>query len=115
MSAANAWAAYEEEIVANRRRRIEAVQQRNKRAAHSEENVENGCAIEDTTSESDGDIEIGKKVKTPSSDETPTAAPSDPVTGPPTLTISGSPETAKESSEARINLEQVNRRLENGG
>ncbi|KAL8903426.1 MAG: hypothetical protein Q9171_007404 [Xanthocarpia ochracea] len=114
-SAASAWAAYEEEIVANRRRRIEAVRERNKRAANSEENVESGCAIEDTTSESDEDIEIGKKVKTPSSDETPTAAPSDPATGPSALTISGSPETAKESSEARVNLEQVNRRLEKGG
>ncbi len=50
------------------------------------------------------------------SDRTPTAIRSNTSTGPPTLTIPGSPKAVKADTNSGLNLEQVNRLLrEDGG
>ncbi|KAL9619326.1 MAG: hypothetical protein Q9204_008309, partial [Flavoplaca sp. TL-2023a] len=120
--------AHQVKIDAERLQKIENARQKKKRVAnggdeHTNEaarhkaelvasiNAENGCAIEDTTSESERELEIGKKTKTPISDRTPTAIRSNPSTGPPTLTIPGSPRAAKANNNGGLNLEQVNRLL----
>ncbi|KAI4241843.1 MAG: hypothetical protein L6R42_011176 [Xanthoria sp. 1 TBL-2021] len=123
--------AHQEELVAKRRQEIQEVRQKKERAANGEDghvtkvtrqqeelaasvNGENGCAIEDTTSESESEIEIGMKIKTPKSDRTPTLLQSNPSTGPPTLTIPGSPKATKASIYNGVNLEQVNHILQHG-
>ncbi|KAL8992273.1 MAG: hypothetical protein Q9169_007226 [Polycauliona sp. 2 TL-2023] len=74
----------------------------------------NGCAIEDTTSESERDLEIRPKSKTPLSAATPATILSNPSTGPPTLTTAGSPKTSEAADyvDKGVNLQQVNQRLQ---
>ncbi|KAL8648326.1 MAG: hypothetical protein Q9226_006045 [Calogaya cf. arnoldii] len=78
-------------------------------------NSEYGCAISDTTSESEQELEIGKKIKSPMSDRAPTGLLSNPSTnGPPTLTGPASPKAIvdKKLNPTRgLNLQQVNQIL----
>ncbi|KAI4282341.1 MAG: hypothetical protein L6R38_003021 [Xanthoria sp. 2 TBL-2021] len=122
--------AHQEELVAKRRQEIQEARQKKERAANGEDdhaieearrkeelaasvNGEYGCAIEDTTSESERELEIGKKTKTPRSDRTPTLLRSSSSTGPPTLTIPGSPKATRAGISKGVNLEQVNQILQN--
>ncbi|KAL8767404.1 MAG: hypothetical protein Q9209_006094 [Squamulea sp. 1 TL-2023] len=122
-------AAHERERVARWRRKIEEARNRKRQAANggndgaTEEaqqrqdlaanvNGENSCAIEDTTSESEREVEIGKKTRTPKSDQTPTSILSSPSTAAPTLTGSGSPRATEAGLNDGVNLEQVNQLLE---
>lgn len=111
---------YQEAMVAKRCQEIEGARKKSQateEARHKEElaasvNGENGCAIDDTTSESEREIEIGKKTKTPRSHRTSTLRRSNSSTGPPTLTLSGSPKATRTGISKGVNLEQVNRLLQ---
>lgn len=105
--------AYEEAMVAKRRQETEEA--RHKKELAASVNGENGCAIEDTTSESEREIEIRKKTKTPRSHRTSTLRQSDSSTDPPTLTLSSSPKATITGISKGVNLEQVNRILQDSG
>lgn len=104
---------YEEAMVAKRRQETEEA--RHKKELAASVNGENGCAIEDTTSESEREIEIRKKTKTPRSHRTSTLRQSDSLTDPPTLTLSSSPKATITGISKGVNLEQVNRILQDSG
>ena len=114
---------YEEAMVAKRRQETEEARKKKhatEEARHKKElaasvNGENGCAIEDTTSESEREIEIRKKTKTPRSHRTSTLRQSDSLTDPPTLTLSSSPKATITGISKGVNLEQVNRILQDSG
>ncbi|KAL8776357.1 MAG: hypothetical protein Q9213_008299 [Squamulea squamosa] len=103
-------AAQEQERMARWRHKIEEARYQKRPAANV--NDENSCAIEDTTSESEREVEIGKKTKTPKSDRTPTSILSNSSTAAPTLTGPGSPRATEAGLDNGVNLEQVNQLLE---
>ncbi|CAO1603655.1 hypothetical protein XANCAGTX0491_007234 [Xanthoria calcicola] len=114
---------YQEAMVAKRRQETEEARKKKhatEEARHKKElaasvNGENGCAIEDTTSESEREIEIRKKTKTPRSHRTSTLLQSNSSTGPPTLTLSSSLKATRTGISKGVNLEQVNRILQDSG
>lgn len=111
---------YQEAMVAKRRQETEEARKKKhatEEARHKKElaasvNGENGCAIEDTTSESEREIEIRKKTKTPRSHRTSTLLQSNSSTGPPTLTLSSSLKATRTGTSKGVNLDQVNQILQ---
>ncbi|KAL8735131.1 MAG: hypothetical protein Q9166_001007 [cf. Caloplaca sp. 2 TL-2023] len=110
-------AAHEADFAINQQREIEEARQKGVEAI----NGEDGCAFEDTTSESETaeGKGIGEKIKTPKPVKS-VASLGDSSTGPPTLTAptltAPSPlEATVTDKEDRIDLEQVNKWLALGG